>query len=91
MIGHWFFLVFGGVLAIVFFQAVFESVLAAFLVEVLSGAPVGVISIPMSLTTIALEVFRVHMSEYFSISSIILLLAGLSIFSAVHVVMIGFV
>ena len=89
MISHWFFLVLGGLLAIIFFQAVFESVLAAFLVEILSGAPAGVISIPMSLTTIVVEVFRVHMSEYFSMSAIILLLAGLLIFSIANIVMIG--
>ena len=91
MISHWFFLVFGALSAIIFFRAAVESILAAFFIEILSGAPVGVVSIPMSLTTIAVEAFRVHMNEYFSIGFVILFLAGLCVFITLHVVIIGIV
>lgn len=86
-----FFTAFGGAVAIVFLRAGFWVIFSTLFLEIFSGLPVGVVSIPLALANIAAEVLRGHLYDRSFASSSIIFLTTIFTFLVSHIIVVSIV
>lgn len=85
------FIALGGIFIAVFFFQTAAVISAAFFTEIFSGLAAGIISIPLALAAIGIELLRTRLNEKTLVAFFLLYFTGTFIFIVLHMFLVSFI